>query len=653
MLLGTAVLFASEAREGAAQAGSRAPALWLFAQAGDAEACPPEGCQEQPQPGAEPSGAEQQEEIEDAQEDAEVEQQEEIEDAREDAEVEQQEPAVEGQPGQPASGQQQQLEGIQQPQQPAIVEPGQPQQPAIAEPVQPQQPAIVEPGQPQQPAAVEPGQPQQPAIAEPGQPQQPAIVEPDQPQQPAAVEEGQPQQPATVEEGQPQQPAIVEPGQPQQPATVEPVQPQQPRREQEDVLQQLRQQFESGPQQQRQEGENRRREPSGGGGREAEPIPVPVPEQARDTTVEEQLERQGDREEAENVRDMREELIRQLLQAIVPPQAQPPAGPQRFDRRGDGERFGAARPGGQPPRGFDGRGRNGFYARDEAQGDVVDQRAGRVIFELGGGQLYVRPVVPDEGGRLLYGARDVDVQQLPGGRTRSVVHARDGGQIITVRNRYGDILRRIKVLPGGREIVLIDNRPDFDDSRRGPPILRNVPPPRVAIPQRRYIMELGLASRADIRWALLAPPVAPLPRQFTLNEVLRNQQVRAYSPRIDLDTITFDFGSATIGTDQMPALYELGYEMEQVIAENPDEIYLIEGHTDAVGSDYDNLFLSDRRAEAVAVALSQNFHIPPENLITEGYGEQYLKIPTDGPERRNRRASVRRLTDLLYHAGSQ
>jgi len=605
MLLGTAVLFASQTCEGAAQAGSRAPALWLFAQAEDAEACPPEGCPEQPQSGAEPSGAEQQEEIEDAQENA---------------EVEQPEPAVEGQPGEPASGQQQQLEGIQ----------------------QPQQPAIVKPGQPQQPATVEPGQPQQPATAEPVQPQQPAAVEP-----------GRPQQPATVEPGQPQQPATVEPGQPQQPATVEPGRPQQPRREQEDVLQQLRQQFESGAQQQRQEGQNRRRQPSGGGGREAEPIPVPVPEQARDTTVEEQLERQGDREEAENVRDMREELIRQLLQAIVPPQAQPPAGPQRFDRRGNGERFGAARPEGQPPRALDGRGRNGFYARDESQGDMVDQRAGRVIFELGGGQLYVRPVVPDEGGRLLYGARDVDVQQLPGGRTRSVVHARDGGQIITVRNRYGDILRRIKVLPGGREIVLIDNRPDFDDSRRGPPILRNVPPPRVTIPQRRYIMDLGRASRADIRWALLAPPVAPLPRQFTLNEVLRNQQVRAYSPRIDLDTITFDFGSATIGADQMPALYELGYEMEQVIAENPDEIYLIEGHTDAVGSDYDNLFLSDRRAEAVAVALSQNFLIPPENLITEGYGEQYLKIPTDGPERRNRRASVRRLTDLLYHAGSQ
>ena len=33
---------------------------------------------------------------------------------------------------------------------------------------------------------------------------------------------------------------------------------------------------------------------------------------------------------------------------------------------------------------------------------------------------------------------------------------------------------------------------------------------------------------------------------------------------------------------------------------NPDEVFLVEGHTDAVGTEEDNLSLSDRRAEAVA-----------------------------------------------------
>ena len=70
--------------------------------------------------------------------------------------------------------------------------------------------------------------------------------------------------------------------------------------------------------------------------------------------------------------------------------------------------------------------------------------------------------------------------------------------------------------------------------------------------------------------------------------------------------------------------------MEQLLEKNPAETFLIEGHTDAVGSDVANLALSDRRAEAVADALTNVFGIPPENLATQGYGERYLKVKTDG-----------------------
>ena len=76
-------------------------------------------------------------------------------------------------------------------------------------------------------------------------------------------------------------------------------------------------------------------------------------------------------------------------------------------------------------------------------------------------------------------------------------------------------------------------------------------------------------------------------------------------------------------------------------------MFLIEGHTDAVGSDEDNLTLSDRRAETVALILSEEFGVPAENLTTQGYGEQFLKVPTDGPERLNRRTAARRITPLL------
>ena len=64
----------------------------------------------------------------------------------------------------------------------------------------------------------------------------------------------------------------------------------------------------------------------------------------------------------------------------------------------------------------------------------------------------------------------------------------------------------------------------------------------------------------------------------------------------------------------------------------PSGVFLIEGHTDAVGSDIDNLSLSDRRAESVALVLSEQFGVTAEKLTTQGYGEQYLKVPTQGPE---------------------
>ncbi len=48
--------------------------------------------------------------------------------------------------------------------------------------------------------------------------------------------------------------------------------------------------------------------------------------------------------------------------------------------------------------------------------------------------------------------------------------------------------------------------------------------------------------------------------------------------------------------------------------------------------------------------LSERFGVPAENLTTQGYGEQYLKIATEAPEQENRRVTVRRITPLLASA---
>ena len=116
---------------------------------------------------------------------------------------------------------------------------------------------------------------------------------------------------------------------------------------------------------------------------------------------------------------------------------------------------------------------------------------------------------------------------------------------------------------------------------------------------------------------------------------------------VDLDDINFEFGSWEVGSSEYRKLERVARAMTRVIDRNPNEVFMIEGYTDAVGSEVDNLTLSDRRAEAVAIILTENFRVPFENLTTQGYGESYLKILTQAPERANRRVAVRRITPLL------
>ncbi|WP_458864526.1 OmpA family protein, partial [Enterococcus faecium] len=87
-------------------------------------------------------------------------------------------------------------------------------------------------------------------------------------------------------------------------------------------------------------------------------------------------------------------------------------------------------------------------------------------------------------------------------------------------------------------------------------------------------------------------------------------------PSIDLDSINFDTGSWTISPDQASKLQVIADGLNRAISRNPKAVFLIEGHTDAVGSDIDNLSLSDRRAESAAELLTQQFQVPAENLTS-------------------------------------
>jgi outer membrane protein OmpA-like peptidoglycan-associated protein len=102
--------------------------------------------------------------------------------------------------------------------------------------------------------------------------------------------------------------------------------------------------------------------------------------------------------------------------------------------------------------------------------------------------------------------------------------------------------------------------------------------------------------------------------------------------------------------DQAQTLLVLGEVMSQMIARNSNEVFLIEGHTDAVGDVASNLALSDGRAESVALALTENFGVPPQNLVTQGYGESDLAVETQRASQANRRIVVRRITPLIETA---
>ena len=263
-----------------------------------------------------------------------------------------------------------------------------------------------------------------------------------------------------------------------------------------------------------------------------------------------------------------------------------------------------------------------------------------------GGQTIIRHSEVD---RFRYGAQDVRVERR--GNDNVTIVVRPGGiRVVTVVDENGFLLRRSRILPDGREIIIIDNRPHGPGFRPGGGyggFFVNLQPPVIRIPRERYIVEDDQASPALLYETLIAPPLERIERRYSLDEIRYTAPLRDRMRRIDLDTVTFDTGSWELSPDQVQRLAAIADGLNRAIQQNPSEVFLIEGYTDAVGSDVDNLSLSDRRAESVAIALTQQFGVPAENLSTQGYGEQYLKIPTDAPERANRRVTVRRITPLL------
>ncbi|GIL00798.1 MAG: hypothetical protein BroJett030_06970 [Alphaproteobacteria bacterium] len=177
---------------------------------------------------------------------------------------------------------------------------------------------------------------------------------------------------------------------------------------------------------------------------------------------------------------------------------------------------------------------------------------------------------------------------------------------------------------------------------------------RIRIPREAVVgqplptIPLAEAYEEDLQRQLSAPPRRHIDRRYTIEEYRALPSLRTVMPGIEVDTVKFGFNEDFLRVDEVIKLDRIGAIMERIIAGNPDEVFLIEGHTDLVGSDAYNQALSYRRAAAVRDALAEYYYIPRRNLEIVGYGEQFPRIPTEFEEPENRRVTVRRITPILY-----
>ena len=261
-----------------------------------------------------------------------------------------------------------------------------------------------------------------------------------------------------------------------------------------------------------------------------------------------------------------------------------------------------------------------------------------------------RVVVRDADGNYIVYKDDDTLLRRPGstvrtetyrdGSTRTIVDRDDGTQVVTIRDASGRVIRRASYDRDGNEFMLID---DFVPEERI--VITDLPRPR-----RDPVTISTRDGDAALKAALAVEDAERIGRKFSLRQIRDIPQVRALAATIDAERITFDSGSSVIRATEARKLADLGRTMADLIDDNPRELFLIEGHTDAVGSAASNLALSDRRAESVALALAEYFDIPPENMVVQGYGEAELLIDTDADERLNRRVGVRLISPLMRTA---
>ncbi len=102
--------------------------------------------------------------------------------------------------------------------------------------------------------------------------------------------------------------------------------------------------------------------------------------------------------------------------------------------------------------------------------------------------------------------------------------------------------------------------------------------------------------------------------------------------------VNFHFGSAELTPQAQRLLDNVGKALQS--KDLASYRFVIGGHTDATGTDSDNLELSRARAASTTQYLLTQYKIDPSRLVLRAFGEKALLFPADPEDGRNRRVEI-------------
>ncbi|CAN7531321.1 OmpA family protein [Pararhizobium sp. LjRoot255] len=102
--------------------------------------------------------------------------------------------------------------------------------------------------------------------------------------------------------------------------------------------------------------------------------------------------------------------------------------------------------------------------------------------------------------------------------------------------------------------------------------------------------------------------------------------------------VNFHLGSAELTPQAQRLLDNVGKALQS--SDLASYRFVIGGHTDATGTDGDNLQLSRARAASATQYLVSHYKIAPRRLVVRAFGETALLFPDSPEDGRNRRVEI-------------